>query len=165
VFALVLGAVRTRSAVDADPDWVSADQVGDVAVAVSAGAMPGREIRLRDQADVGRAMAMLQEDPPRDDAIVTMSTMRPKPGRENELLALLRELAAQIRTEPGCLRYSAHPARDADHPTVLILMEFESMEAFEAHSSRIAEQVPRIGALLATPPTPPALFGSNVATR
>ncbi|WP_372660970.1 SDR family oxidoreductase [Amycolatopsis kentuckyensis] len=163
VFALVLGPVRTRFAAAADPGWVGADEVGDVAVAASAGSRPGREIRLRHRGDAGRAIALLRDGTSRVEAVVTMSTMRPKPGRESELLDLLRELGAQIRAEPGCLRYSAHLTRDADRPTVLILMEFESREAFEAHSARIAGQVPRIGALLETPPAPPALFGSDVA--
>lgn len=164
VFALVLGPVRTRFPTDTGSGSVSADEVGDVAVAASAGSLPGREIQLRDQGDVRRAIALLRDGTSRAEAVVTMSTMRPKPGRESELLDLLRELATQIRAEPGCLRYSAHLARDADHPTVLILMEFESRAAFEAHSARIADQVPRIGALLETPAAPPALFGSDVAT-
>ncbi|GAA4661494.1 SDR family oxidoreductase [Amycolatopsis dongchuanensis] len=164
VFALVLGPVRTRSATAAGPGWVTADEVGDVAVAASAGSLAGREIQLRDQGDVSRAIAVLRNGRSRAEAVVTMSTMRPKPGRESELLDLLGELATQIRAEPGCLRYSAHLTRAADHPTVLILMEFESSEAFEAHSARIAEQVPRIGALLETPPAPPALFGSDMTT-
>ncbi|MFJ7217747.1 SDR family oxidoreductase [Amycolatopsis sp. NPDC098790] len=164
VFALVLGPVRTRFAADAGPGWITADEVGAVAVAASAGSLPGREIQLRDRAAAGRAIALLRDGTSRVEPVVTMSTMRPKPGRENELLDLLRELAPRIRAEPGCLRYSAHLTRDAGHPAVLILMEFESREAFEAHSARIAGQVSRIAALLETPPAPPALFGSDVAT-
>jgi hypothetical protein len=36
---------------------------------------------------------------------------------------------------------------------------FTSAEAFTAHSSAIATQIPRLSALLQTPPAPPALFG------
>jgi hypothetical protein len=36
---------------------------------------------------------------------------------------------------------------------------FASIDAFTAHSSAIAVQIPRLSALLETPPTPPALFG------
>jgi 3-oxoacyl-[acyl-carrier protein] reductase len=58
VFALVLGPVRTRAAGNAAPDWITADQVGSVAVAASASAAGGREIRLRDQAELTQALAV-----------------------------------------------------------------------------------------------------------
>jgi NAD(P)-dependent dehydrogenase (short-subunit alcohol dehydrogenase family) len=60
VFALVLGPVKTRAAEAGDPDWVTAEQVGAVAVAASAAAVGGREIRLRSQAEVAAALAELQ---------------------------------------------------------------------------------------------------------
>jgi 3-oxoacyl-[acyl-carrier protein] reductase len=62
VFGLVLGPVRTRvtAAGDAGPDWVTADQVGAVAVAVSvATAMAGQQLRLLSQADAGQVLARL----------------------------------------------------------------------------------------------------------
>jgi 3-oxoacyl-[acyl-carrier protein] reductase len=60
VFALVLGPVRTRSAGDAPPGWISAGQVGEVAVAVSASAEPGREIRLPDSAAATEVLDLLR---------------------------------------------------------------------------------------------------------
>ncbi|MFY9928318.1 MAG: SDR family oxidoreductase [Streptosporangiaceae bacterium] len=64
VFALVLGPVATRSASTADPDWVTAGQVGAVAVAASAAsAVNSREIRLSTQAEVGEALALFQAAP------------------------------------------------------------------------------------------------------
>lgn len=61
VFALVLGPVRTRgTAGDGHPDWITADQVGAVAVAASAAAVDGREIRLGSQAELVQALALLQ---------------------------------------------------------------------------------------------------------
>jgi len=60
VFALVLGPVRTRSVGDAHPGWISAGQIGEVAVAVSASAGPGREIRLPDSAAATNALALLR---------------------------------------------------------------------------------------------------------
>jgi NAD(P)-dependent dehydrogenase (short-subunit alcohol dehydrogenase family) len=60
VFALVLGPVRTRTADAADPGWITADQVGEVAVAVSAGSADGREIRLGDQSELAQTLALLQ---------------------------------------------------------------------------------------------------------
>jgi NAD(P)-dependent dehydrogenase (short-subunit alcohol dehydrogenase family) len=59
VFALVLGPVLTRAAGHGNPDQVTADQVGSVAVAASASAVSGREIRLRDQAELFQALALL----------------------------------------------------------------------------------------------------------
>jgi NAD(P)-dependent dehydrogenase (short-subunit alcohol dehydrogenase family) len=64
VFALVLGPVRTRAAGDGAPDWITADQVGSVAVAASASAIGGREIRLGDQAELTQALALLQGTQP-----------------------------------------------------------------------------------------------------
>ncbi|WP_329528599.1 SDR family NAD(P)-dependent oxidoreductase [Streptomyces sp. NBC_01462] len=61
VFALVLGPVRTRLVDSGDPDQVTADQVGAVAVAASAAAaVGGRQIRLRNQAEADEALALLQ---------------------------------------------------------------------------------------------------------
>jgi NAD(P)-dependent dehydrogenase (short-subunit alcohol dehydrogenase family) len=60
VFALVLGPVRTRLVESADPDWVTADQVGAVAVAASAASeVGGREIRIRSKAEADEALALL----------------------------------------------------------------------------------------------------------
>ncbi len=58
IFAFTLGPVRSRAA-QGDPDQVSADQVGEVAVAVSASDRPGREIRLRNQAEYDAALLSL----------------------------------------------------------------------------------------------------------
>jgi quinol monooxygenase YgiN len=83
----------------------------------------------------------------------------PKKGHRNDLLALLAELAPQIRAEPGCLRYSVHATRGDDNGPLLIIQEYASAETFTAHSSAIAAQIPRLGSLLQTPPAPPARFG------
>lgn len=160
VFALVLGPVRTRLVDSGDPDWVSADQVGAVAVAASAAAEAGgREIRLSSRAEADDALALLQADQSdRTGTVVAVSTMQPKNGGREDLLKVLTELAPQIRAEPGCLHYSVHRARsDADGP-LLIIQRFASIEAFTQHSASVADQIPRIGALLAVPPVPPTLF-------
>jgi 3-oxoacyl-[acyl-carrier protein] reductase len=61
VFALVLGPVRTRLVDAGASAWVTADQVGVVAVAASAAAtVGGREIRMRDQAETDEALALFQ---------------------------------------------------------------------------------------------------------
>jgi len=59
VFALVLGPVLTRAAGQGDPGWITAEQVGAVAVAASASAVGGRQIRLRDQAELAQALTLL----------------------------------------------------------------------------------------------------------
>ncbi len=60
VFALVLGPVRTRTAGADHPDWITPDQVGEVAVAASASSASGRPIRLRNQSELASALALLQ---------------------------------------------------------------------------------------------------------
>jgi NAD(P)-dependent dehydrogenase (short-subunit alcohol dehydrogenase family) len=160
VFALVLGPVRTRVSGNGAPDWVTADQVGSVAVAASASTIGGREINLRNQAELVRALALLrgtQPDP--TGPVIAVSTMKPKEGQRDHLLALLAELAPQIRADPGCLRYSVHSTRGDDNGPLLVIQMYASIEAFTAHSSAIAVQIPRLSALLETPPAPPALFG------
>lgn len=164
-FALVLGPVSTR--VDSsDPGRVSADQVGALAVAASAAtAVDGREIRLRSRAEADQALALLLStqpaapvEPVGAGTVVAVSTMKAENGRREDLVRLLAELAPQIRAEPGCLHYSVQRARgDADGP-LLIIQAFASIEAFKRHSASVAGQIPRIAALLATPPVPPALF-------
>ncbi|MFJ5306851.1 putative quinol monooxygenase [Streptomyces sp. NPDC088350] len=94
----------------------------------------------------------------RTGAVVAVSTMEPRNGRREDLLEVLADLAPRIRAEPGCLHYSVHRARgDTDGPLLVIQM-FASIEAFTEHSASVADQIPRIAALLATPPVPPTLF-------
>jgi len=60
VFALVLGLMSTRLTGPVDPDAVTSDQVGAVAVAASsAPTVDGQEILLRGQPDVADALTML----------------------------------------------------------------------------------------------------------
>ncbi|GAA1931853.1 SDR family NAD(P)-dependent oxidoreductase [Streptantibioticus ferralitis] len=160
VFALVLGPVRTRLVGSDDPDWVTADQVGAVAVAASAAAaVGGREIRMRSRAEADEALALFQAaQPVGTGAVVAVSTMEPKHGRRDDLVAVLAELAQQIRAEPGCMHYSVHRTRGEDTGPLLVVQMFASIEAFTEHSSSVADQIPRISALLATPPVPPTLF-------
>jgi NAD(P)-dependent dehydrogenase (short-subunit alcohol dehydrogenase family) len=160
VFALVLGPVQTRASGNGAPDWVTADQVGSVAVAASASTIGGQEINLRNQAELVRALALLQGTQPAPAGpVVAVSTLEPRKGQRDHLLALLAELAPQIRAQPGCLRYSVHSTRGDDNGPLLVIQMYASIEAFTAHSSAIAVQVPRLSALLETPPAPPALFG------
>ncbi|MFJ2263678.1 putative quinol monooxygenase [Streptomyces sp. NPDC087844] len=118
-----------------------------------------RPIRLRSQAEANEALAVLQGDQPiRTGEVVAVSTMEPRNGRREDLLEVLAELAQQIRAEPGCLHYSVRrPRGDVDGP-LLVIQKFASIEAFTEYSARVADQIPRIATLLATPPMPPNLF-------
>jgi NAD(P)-dependent dehydrogenase (short-subunit alcohol dehydrogenase family) len=81
VFALVLGPVRTRASGDGAPHQVTSDQVGAVAVAASASAIDSQAIRLRNQAELGQALALLQgTQPRRTGPVVAVSTLEPKNG-------------------------------------------------------------------------------------
>jgi NAD(P)-dependent dehydrogenase (short-subunit alcohol dehydrogenase family) len=160
VFALVLGPVRTRVAGNDTPDWITADQVGSVAVAASASTIAGREFRLSNQSELIQALALLNDADPRPAGpVIAVSTLEPKQGRRDDLLELLAELAPRIRAEAGCLRYSVHSPHGHGDGPLLVIQMFASAEAFAAHSSAIATQIPRLSALLKTPPAPPALYG------
>lgn len=79
VFSLVLGPVMTRQRSHGDPDWVTAAQVGQVAVAASGSPTAGgREIRMRSQADVAQAIQLLgvREPDRADTASATVGTDR-----------------------------------------------------------------------------------------
>lgn len=154
--AIVLGPVSTRLADPPAPDWVSADQVGAVAVAAATTEVGSREFQLGNRAEADEALARLQAGQP--STVVAVSTMEPKDGRHEDLVALLAELAPLIRAEPACLRYTVHRTHsEADGP-LLVIQEFTSIEGFRQHSTTMADQIPRLAALLAQPPKPPALF-------
>ncbi|WP_335981945.1 SDR family oxidoreductase [Streptomyces sp. CA2R106] len=159
VFALQLGPVATRLTGAGDPDQVTADQVGEVAVAASASKEAGREIRMRSRAEAEEALDLLRGTrPAAPGTVLAVSTMEPKDGRRADLLEVLAELAEQIRAEPGCLHYSVHRTRGEDSGPLLVVQMFASIQAFTEHSAKVAGQIPRLGALLATPPKPPTLF-------
>jgi len=52
-----------------------------------------------------------------------------------------------------------HSTRGDDEGPLLVIQIYTSIEAFTAHLSAIAGQIPRLSALLEKPPTPPDLFG------
>lgn len=59
-FALVLGSVSTR-VVPGEPQWVTSDQVGQVAVGASANlTLPGQMIRMTDPAEIEAAVSLVQ---------------------------------------------------------------------------------------------------------
>jgi len=55
-----------------------------------------------------------------------------KPGQEEIVAALLRELAASAQTEPGCTEFRVH--RSLDDPGRFLLFEvYQDAAAFEDH--------------------------------
>lgn len=67
------------------------------------------------------------------DIVTVVARLRPKPGREDELEALLREQVRAVReAEPDCLVYRLH--RTTSEPVVFCFYEqYRSAEAFEHH--------------------------------
>jgi quinol monooxygenase YgiN len=49
-----------------------------------------------------------------------------------EIAAILRELTAASRTEPGCISYVAHRV-ESDPDTIVIYEQFRDMAALDAH--------------------------------
>ncbi|WP_342629336.1 putative quinol monooxygenase [Nguyenibacter vanlangensis] len=60
------------------------------------------------------------------------ATMRALPGHEETLAAMLRDLARDVRAEPGCLRFVVY--RLASDPAAFHVEEtYRDQAAFEAH--------------------------------
>ncbi|MER5549410.1 SDR family NAD(P)-dependent oxidoreductase [Streptomyces sp. NPDC002589] len=148
-----------RPAAESARGVVWAATLGSGVAASRAATLGGREIRLRTQAEVNEALALLQIGKPAGTgAVVAVSTLEPMEGRREDLVEVLTELAPQIRAEPGCMHYSVHRPRGGADGPLLVIQMFTSIEAFRDHSAGVADQIPRIGALLAAPPAPPTLF-------
>ncbi|WP_250008982.1 SDR family NAD(P)-dependent oxidoreductase [Actinoplanes sp. M2I2] len=160
VFTLVLGPVRTRSVGDAQPEWITPGQIGEVAVAASVSELAGHEIRLPDPASAARALTLLRGGTA-SRPVFLASPLRPRPGRRGDLLAVLAELAPRIRAEPGNLEYSVRSPLDDENGPLLAVMAFASAEAFERHQASIASEIPRIAALVDGPLTPPIRYDAT----
>lgn len=79
-----------------------------------------------------------------------IATMKAKPGKRAELLALLQELVDAAADEPGTLVYVFNTVED-DPDTVISYEVFSDRDAVTAHSSSaaVATVVPRLGDLVA----------------
>jgi quinol monooxygenase YgiN len=55
-----------------------------------------------------------------------------RPEDREEIAAILRELAAASRTEPGCISYVPHRV-ESDPDTIVIYEQFRDMAALDAH--------------------------------
>jgi quinol monooxygenase YgiN len=68
-----------------------------------------------------------------DMSYVLVARWRAKSGSEDRVLAVLEELTAASRAEPGCLGYTPH--RSTEDPLDFLIYEVYADEAaFEAHS-------------------------------
>ncbi|OEU99391.1 MULTISPECIES: putative quinol monooxygenase [Streptomyces] len=67
-----------------------------------------------------------------ESSCVVVARYRTRPGREEEVLALLAELAAASRGEPGNLRYRVHQGIE-DPRTVVLYEEYATEADFTAH--------------------------------
>jgi quinol monooxygenase YgiN len=56
------------------------------------------------------------------------------PGKDNEVAALLEELAQEVRAEPGNVVFTVHRLRD-DQNVFLVYEVYEDEHAFQAHMS------------------------------
>jgi quinol monooxygenase YgiN len=89
---------------------------------------------------------------------VFVNRLQPKDGQRGKLIGLLREFAVSMHAEPGCVHYSVHEPVDDDTGPLIVIQAYSSSEAFEEHSAWMAPNVPRLAALLASPPPTPVLY-------
>jgi autoinducer 2-degrading protein len=65
--------------------------------------------------------------------IVITAAMRAKQGKEDELIAAMKELAAAVRkNEPGALDYTFHRAQ-RDRSLFMVYEKYQDSEAMKAH--------------------------------
>lgn len=84
--------------------------------------------------------------------IAALVTMTPTPGKEDEMLALLTEVIADVRTEPGNLL--AMVLRDARQPDKIFeFAVYKDQDAIEAHrrAEHSVTKGPLVGALQSEP--------------
>ncbi|MBM3474539.1 MAG: antibiotic biosynthesis monooxygenase [Armatimonadetes bacterium] len=83
-----------------------------------------------------------------------IARLQVKPGQEEFVAEALKELAGPSRAEAGCIRYEPCRAKE-DPAALLVLEEWESQEALDAHMATPHFQafVGKIGEALAGPPS------------
>ncbi|MEU1204603.1 putative quinol monooxygenase [Nocardia sp. NPDC005825] len=80
------------------------------------------------------------------DEIVVVATMIAKPGQEDLVEKTMREAAAKVHAEPGCLLYALHRRKGAAGHFVMI-EKWASKDALRAHGQ--AEALREVGVALA----------------
>ena len=82
--------------------------------------------------------------------VVITATLRAKSGKEDELIAVMKELVAAVRdNEPGTLDYTFH--RKKNDPSLFMVYEmYKDGEAMQAHmtSAHFQEAAKKFGDLL-----------------
>jgi quinol monooxygenase YgiN len=63
---------------------------------------------------------------------IIVARWRPRAGAEEKIAAILRELAPQIRSEPGNISFTAHRAK-GDPNDILLYEVYASEAAFNTH--------------------------------
>ncbi|MFJ3034957.1 putative quinol monooxygenase [Curtobacterium pusillum] len=89
---------------------------------------------------------------------VITSQLQAGPGQQDDLIALLRELAESIHAEPECTHYSIHRAIGDTIGPLTVVQVYATAEAFRLHQQWMRTRVPALAALLAGPPSPPVLL-------
>jgi quinol monooxygenase YgiN len=89
---------------------------------------------------------------------VITNRLQPKDGQRDKLIGLLREFAVSMHAEPGCVHYSVHMPVDDEAGPLTVIQAYSSREAFGKHSAWMGPNLPRLAALLASPPQPPVLY-------
>jgi quinol monooxygenase YgiN len=85
--------------------------------------------------------------------IVFMATIQTRPETADAVAEALRQLAAQTRSEPGCLSYHVH--RGVDDPALLVTVEeWRTAEDIQRHFEMpyVKDLVAQAPALLAAEP-------------
>ncbi|WP_022886854.1 putative quinol monooxygenase [Glaciibacter superstes] len=89
---------------------------------------------------------------------VVTNQMQAQPGRQKELVALLRRFATTMHAEPGGVHYSVHRPIGDDSGPLTVIQAYASVKAFQDHGDWMRTRVPELASLLAAAPTPPVLL-------
>jgi quinol monooxygenase YgiN len=82
----------------------------------------------------------------------------PADGKRDALIGLLREFADSIHADPESLHYSVHEPVDDEAALLTVIQAYTSVAGFEKHGEWMAPNIPRLVALLASPPDPLVLL-------
>jgi quinol monooxygenase YgiN len=89
---------------------------------------------------------------------VFVNEMQAKAGQQSELVDFLRGLAVSMHAEPGRLHYSVHRAIDDENGPVTVIQAYASRAAVDEHAAWMSTHLPKLAALLDSPPAPPVLL-------
>jgi quinol monooxygenase YgiN len=90
--------------------------------------------------------------------VVFINRLQPADGQRDALIGLQREFADSIHADPESLHYSVHEPIDDEAAPLTVIQAYTSVAGFEKHGEWMAPNIPRLVALLASPPDPPVLL-------